>query len=109
MSKSVLSPRGFQHEWELSLMFNWLRKWKPVISQGSRRKQPVRRRSVLSVEFLENRTLLNAGGLDFGFGTDGYVPAAADHPFFDSVVQADGKIVVLGHSVPDPDTQRFEI
>src|SRR5262249_14864885 len=66
-----------------------------------------RRKSVqLSLESLEDRTLLSAGSLDLSFGTSGMVSTDFTGSGNDSArvvaVQSDGKVVVVGEG-----NQRF--
>jgi uncharacterized delta-60 repeat protein len=64
-------------------------------TEKGRRKPPVVRAN-LGLEALEERTLLNAGSLDLGFGIGGKSIVQGTGQGFDATLQSDGKIVIVG-------------
>src|SRR5262249_30580109 len=88
----------------------YFRTWKYTLTRRTlKRPHQVRRTSrpprQMSIELLEDRTLLNAGALDptFGMGgkvtTDfGLVTSGTDMAQAVQVIQPDGKVLVVGQS-----------
>src|SRR4051812_4664793 len=79
---------------------SWLRSPRSAACRppAPRRRSPLRG---LSLESLEDRTLLNAGALDLSFGSGGKVTtdfAGATDVGRDLAIQPDGKILVVGYA-----------
>jgi uncharacterized delta-60 repeat protein len=98
------------------MLVQWLRRWtkrrpRPSSSLRNRGKSKPRACRAFAVERLEDRTLLNGGGLDPTFGDGGQVLTELTGSLNDSASgvarQADGKLVVVGSSDKDFAVARY--